>query len=162
MAEKPPKRTAKPERVEEDVLGTLPASRPERLSKPRAKAQAAAKKAAAKQRAARARGTAKTKAAGKPKARAKPRAATRIVPPAEGTILPPANTTGAAIKRPAAAATAPPPASTPRDDAPDRLEPPRGVELLTTTVRAVGELTQFGAQVGVRAVKRTFGRSRRP
>ena len=35
MAETPPKRKAKPKRAEQSVLGTLPASRPERIGRPR-------------------------------------------------------------------------------------------------------------------------------
>jgi hypothetical protein len=130
MAEPPPKRKAKPKRNEQSVLGTLPASRPERIGKPRA--------ANAKPRA----------------ANAKPRAANakRSAPKAAATRA----TTGPAAVRPAS-----PPLRLPRaDDAPPPrpIGGPTGTELVTTTIRAAGELAQIGFTVGGQMLKRTLDR----
>jgi len=113
-------KSAKNKPAEPSVLGSLPASRPERLGrerpapKPRA---AAAPQAAAAKRA--------------PKA---PRPARRPAP-----------------KRP----PEPPPA-------PRRTGPPSGPELVTTTVKAAGELAQIGVTFGVHLAKRVARRIPRP
>jgi hypothetical protein len=41
---------------------------------------------------------------------------------------------------------------------PKPIEPPRGTELVTTAIRATGELAQIGLTLGGRAVKRALRR----
>jgi len=134
MAEKVPKRAAKPS----GVLGTLPASRPERLGTPRK----AAKKPAAKRKVA----AAKPMAA---KARAGKSAAT---PRTNGHHGPQA-------VRPGSSALPPP---RPGEPPPKPLGAPRGRELVTTTIRAAGELAQIGFTLGGHALKRALDRIPRP
>src|SRR3954470_3248643 len=98
MAEKPPQAKS--------VLGTLPATRPERIGAPRHSAVA-------------------RKAAPKPRA---------VSPGAEALTH---------------THHAPPPPP---------LEPPRGTELVTTAIRATGELAQIGVTLGGQALKRAFKR----
>jgi hypothetical protein len=108
MADKPPKRKTNTEQPPDGVLGTLPASRPERLGKPRP-------------------------AAPKRRPAPKPAAVTPGCPPLR-------------VSRPTDA----PPAR--------RLGPPTGTELVTTAIRASGELAQIGFVVGGQVVKRTLHR----
>ena len=112
MAENPPKRKTNAKRGTDGVLGTLPASRPERIGKPR-------------------RGT-------EP---AKPRA-----------------------KKPTAVSPGCPPLKAPRASAPPPkpIGAPTGTELVTTTIRAAGELAQIGFVVGGRMLKRTIDRIPKP
>jgi hypothetical protein len=42
------------------------------------------------------------------------------------------------------------------------LAPPRGTELVTTTIQAMGELAQIGFTVGGRALKRAVDRIPKP
>jgi hypothetical protein len=146
MAETPPKRKAKPKRAEQSVLGTLPASRPDRLGRPR---RGTAETGTAKPRARVAKGSAKPRAAAKPStAAAKPRA-------------------GAGKARghgPAAVRPASPPlrAAHPAEPPPKPIGAPTGTELVTTTIRAAGELAQIGLTVGGQVLKRTIGRIPRP
>src|SRR5688572_21788403 len=144
MAETPPKRKAKPKRAEQSVLGTLPASRPERLGRPR---RGAAETGAAKPRARVAKGSAKPRAAAKP---AKPRA---------GAGKARAHGHGPAAVRPAS-----PPlrAAHPSEPPPKPIGAPTGTELVTTTIRAAGELAQIGFTVGGQVLKRTLDRIPRP
>ena len=131
MAETPPKRTAKPKRAEQSVLGTLPASRPERIGRPRrAAADNGATKAKAKRPAAKPRAAA-------PAASAGPKAVRSASPPLQA----------------AARGNGPPPKP---------IGAPTGTELVTTTIRAAGELAQIGFTVGGRVLKRTFDRIPRP
>jgi hypothetical protein len=104
MADKTPKRRANAD----GVLGTLPASRPERIGKPRHAA---------------------------PERRPKPAAITPGCPPlqAKKTELPP-----------------------------KPLAPPKGTELVTTAIRATGELAQIGLVVSGQVLKRTLSRFPRP
>ncbi len=118
MPEKAPKAKAKPRASERNVLGTLPATRPDRMGAPRGRAKAAPKRAA-------------TRAHDGPQA----------VRPGS----PPLRT------RPA---DSPPP--------PKPLGAPTGTELVTTAIRATGELAQIGLTVGGHAVKRVLGRLPRP
>ena len=119
MAEKVPKGKS--------VLGTLPATRPERLGAPRPRAA----KRAAKPRAVR-----RTPAEPKRAAKQRPRAVRPASPPLEHTH---------AIQPP------PPP-----------LAAPKGTELVTTAIRATGELAQIGFVLGGKALKRAVGRVPRP
>jgi hypothetical protein len=120
MADKPAKRKAKPKREPSGVLGTLPATRPERIGRPR---RADAKPAA--------------KAPAKRAAKAKPEAVTPGSPPL----------------RPKRATNGPPPRP---------IAAPTGTELVTTTIRAAGELAQIGFTVGGQVLKRTIDRIPRP
>jgi hypothetical protein len=108
VEEKVPKRRAKRKPAAPGVLGTLPASRPERLGAPR----------------------------GKPAPAKKPKA----VRPGASSLRP---------KRDAA----PPPRP---------LGVPRGTELVTTSIRAAGELAQIGFTLGGHALKRAVDRIPRP
>jgi len=114
MAENPPKRKTNAKRGTDGVLGTLPASRPERIGKPR-------------------RGT----ETAKPKAK-KPTAVSPGCPPLKASR----------------AADAPPP--------PKPIGAPTGTELVTTTIRAAGELAQIGFVVGGQVLKRTIDRIPKP
>lgn len=102
----------KPKRKAKSVLGTLPATRPERLGTPRAKPSP------------------------KRRAAAKPRPVRPAAPPLR------------------ARRTAEPP--------PQPLGAPKGTELVTTTIRAAGELAQIGLTVGGRVLKRAVDRLPRP
>lgn len=114
MAERAPKRKTNAKRAPAGVLGTLPASRPERIGKPR---RAAAQPPAPK-----------------PKPAPKPEAVRPGCPPLQpggrGRI------------------TEEPP--------PKPLGAPTGTELVTTTIRAAGELAQIGLVVGGQVLKRTI------
>jgi hypothetical protein len=119
MAERPPKRRTNAKRDQPGVLGTLPASRPERIGRPRrGGAEPAAKPPA-------------------PKRRPKPEAVSPGSPPLRATRV-----------------TDPPP------DKP--IGAPTGTELVTTTIRAAGELAQIGFVVGGQVLKRTIDRLPRP
>jgi hypothetical protein len=114
--------TTKGESRPDSVLGSLPSTRPQRLTKPRAKA---AKKVA--------RPAAKKVAQRTPK---KPVAVSAGCPELE-------RKTG----------SEPPPRP---------LPPPRGTELVTTTIRAGGELARIGLSVGGRVLKRAVEKLPRP
>jgi hypothetical protein len=123
MAERAPKRKTNAKRDQPGVLGTLPASRPERIGKPRRGAgEPAAKPPAPKRR---------------PKA--KPEAVSPGSPPLRATR---AKDRHALADKP--------------------LGPPTGTELVTTTIRAAGELAQIGFVVGGQVLKRTIDRIPRP
>jgi hypothetical protein len=127
MAEKAPKRKAKPERGQAGVLSTLPRTRPERMGRPRRNgAEPPAKAPAPRRPAARGTGT-----AGKPKAvrpACEPLRARRVAGEPE----------------------------------PKSIGAPTGTELVTTTIRAAGELAQIGFTVGGQVLKRTIDRIPRP
>jgi hypothetical protein len=108
MADKTPERKTNAKRGADGVLGTLPASRPERLGKPR-------------------------HAAPKRRAAPKPAAVTPACPPLRSS-------------RPA------------DEPAPKPLGPPKGTELVTTSIRAAGELAQIGFVVSGQVLKRTIDR----
>jgi len=118
MAEKAAKPKGKAKREPSSVLGTLPASRPERIGRPRA---------------------VKPKAKPRPKAKAKPK------PTAVSPGSPPLR-----VRR---VTDAPPPKP---------LAAPTGTELVTTTIRAAGELAQIGFTLGGQALKRAVDRIPRP
>ena len=138
---------------ERDVFGSLPNTRPQRRSAKRARAGATAKAAAP--------GAAKAKAtAAKPKS-AKPTAAKAKATPKPRTAANAAKARPAAEPHAAAAPSQIPPAgyATPRaeDDG-----VPRGADLVTTAVQAVGELAQIGLSAGGRALKSALERLPRP
>jgi hypothetical protein len=110
MAEKAAKPKGKAKREPSGVLGTLPASRPERIGRPRGS---------------------------KPKAKAKPKPTPKAVSPGSPPLR---------VRR---VTDAPPPKPLPA---------PTGTELVTTTIRAAGELTQIGFTLGGQALKRAVDR----
>jgi hypothetical protein len=116
-----PEDTTKGESRPDSVLGSLPATRPQRLGRPRAKVaqQPAAKVVKPTKRPAK-----------------KPVAVSAGCPPLER-----------------ANASEPPPRP---------LAPPRGTELVSTAIRAGGELTRIGFSVGGRMLKRAVDRLPRP
>lgn len=125
MAEKAPKRKAKPERGQAGVLSTLPRTRPERMGKPRNEVRRA-RQARPDTAGAPARTRAKSPKAVRPAC--EPLRATRVA--------------GEPEPRPIGA--------------------PTGTELVTTTIRAAGELAQIGFTVGGQVLKRTIDRIPRP
>jgi hypothetical protein len=135
MEEKAAKPKGKAKREPPGVLGTLPASRPERIGRPRAsKAKAPPTKPRAK-------------VAARPRAKAKPVARNGAAP------------------KPAAVSPGSPPLRVRRvtDDPPPKpLAGPTGTELVTTTIRAAGELAQIGFTLGGQALKRAVDRIPRP
>jgi hypothetical protein len=138
---------------ERDVFGSLPNTRPQRRSAKRARAGATAKASAP--------APAKAKAtAAKPKS-AKPTAAKAKATPKPRTAAKAAKARPAAEPHAAAAPSQIPPAgyATPRaeDDG-----VPRGADLVTTAVQAVGELAQIGLSAGGRALKSALERLPRP
>ncbi len=134
MAEKVPKRAAKPS----GVLGKLPASRPERLGTPRG----AKKKPAPKRKV----------------VAAKPMAAKARNPKSGATAVANGHQGPQAV-RPGSSALPPPRTCEPP---PKPLGAPRGTELVTTTIRAAGELTQIGFTLGGQVLKRAVARIPRP
>jgi hypothetical protein len=112
--------TTKGESSPDSVLGSLPSTRPQRLTTPRAKA---AKKVAR---------TAPKKAAAR------------------------------TVKKPVAVSAGCPGLEQASDPPPRPLPPPRGTELVTTAIRAGGELTKIGLTLGGRVLKRAVDRLPRP
>jgi hypothetical protein len=144
MADKGSKTKARPKGAQQSVLGSLPATRPERLGRPRevtiAKVQTTGPRPApAGPKRARA---AAPKRAAEPKPRAKrelphgPAAVTAGSPPLER-----------------AHACEPPP--TP-------IGGPKGTEIVTTAIQATGELARIGLTVGGQVLKRAVDRLPRP
>jgi hypothetical protein len=138
MEEKAPKRKAKPKREPQSVLGTLPASRPERLGRPRQRGEVSRARQAAPD------------TAGAPA-------------PVNGHARKP-RAKRAAADGPKAVRPASPPlrAAHPGEPPPKTIGAPTGTELVTTTIRAAGELAQIGLTVGGQVLKRTLDRIPRP
>jgi hypothetical protein len=149
MAEKLSKQKAKSKREPESVLGSLPATRPERLGRPRAGATATV--------------------AAKPR---RPKATTAAPPTKTASVRAPrpkvVRTATAATAAPGPAAVSP---GCPQLEGHARTDPPaeavpigapRGTELVTTAIRATGELAQIGFSVGGRALKRAVTRLPHP
>jgi hypothetical protein len=147
------KKAKKSAKGQPSVLGSLPATRPDRLGrrgssagvKPATKPAAARSAAASKPpraRPAATRPTAASKAAASEKALAAERAAAR---------------------RAAAQSAAAPPRPQPAAEEPRRKSgPPTGPEIVTTAVQAAGELAQIGITVGGQMLKRAVRRFPRP
>jgi hypothetical protein len=134
MADQPAKRKAGAKRPPAGVLGTLPASRPERLGRPRGEAPVKPRAAANGAKAAK-------------------RAAKRPAPNANATAKGPAPISPGAPPLRAARVSQPPPKP---------LGAPKGGELVTTAIRAAGELAQLSFTVGGQVLKRTLDRIPRP
>jgi hypothetical protein len=179
MAEKAAKRKAKPKRSGQSVLGTLPASRPERIGRPRrgekrkspegavAKPRAAAARASAGGAAKRAakKPAAKRAAAAKPAARRPSTAAKPAARRSSATAKPKPAPRRPSDHGPAAVSPGSPPLRARRftDEPPPKpIGAPTGTVLVTTTIRAAGELAQIGLTVGGQVLKRTLDRIPRP
>ena len=168
-----------------EVLSSLPRSRPTRRSAKRdggrrtaaGAASAPARAAADVNAAAKPKAAAKAKA--KPKSAAKPKAKAAAKPKARSTAS--AKPKAAASAKPKATASAKPKATAsakpkaPRKQQRPKAAPPAGwetdrdanraaggTELVTTAVKAVGEVAQIGAAVGGQAIKSVLGRLPRP
>src|SRR4051794_20330277 len=130
---------------EESVLGSLPATRATRLGAEREEKPAA---------------KAKPKAKAAPKARAKP--ATRAAA-AKQKAAAPEPSAKAHKPRPvrAGAPSLAEPAKRARASEPP-TSPPSGTELVTTAIKAAGELAQIGFAVGGQVLRRTVDRLRKP
>ena len=137
-----------------EVLSSLPRSRPTRRSAKRdggrrtgakAASSAPARAAADSSAAAKPKPKTATKATAKPKAAAKPKATAKAKPKAPRKQQTP---------------KAAPPAGWETDR--DQSGTPSGAELVTTAVKAVGEVAQIGAAVGGQAIKSVLGRLPRP
>lgn len=124
MADKAPKGKS--------VLGTLPATRPERLGAPRPRA---AKRAPVNGATAKPRAVRRTSAEPKPAAKQRPRAVRPASPPLHTQRIKPP---------------------------PEPLGAPKGTELVTTAIRATGELAQIGFVLGGKALKRAVSRFPHP
>jgi hypothetical protein len=136
MADKGTKTKAKAKREPESVLGSLPATRPERLGRPR-------------------RGAAKAPA---PKTA---KAATKRAKPAPRSA--PAATPEKAHGPAAVSAGCPPLERSRASEPPPRpIGAPSGTELLTTAIQATGELARIGLTVGGQVLKRAVDRIPRP
>jgi hypothetical protein len=164
-AKKGAKRTAKPET---SVLGSLPATRPNRLGRHASAASSPTATAAAKPQASakpktsakpKASGRAKPKSSGKPKttAKAKPKASAKPQPaaaPGTATRTPRPTATSPTREQLRATAERAEQAATPRRSGPPSSAP----ELVTTAVQAAGEVAQIGVGLGMRALKRAARR----
>jgi hypothetical protein len=166
-AKKGAKRTAKPET---SVLGSLPATRPNRLGRHASAASSPTATAAAKPQVsakpktstkAKPKTTAKAKpkttAKAKPKSSAKPKASAKPQPAAAPRIAsrtPQPTATSPTREQLRATAERAEQAATPRRSGPPSSAP----ELVTTAVQAAGEVAQIGVGLGVRALKRAARR----
>jgi hypothetical protein len=139
-----------------EVLTSLPRSRPQRRSSKRTEASAApagdgapasAKTAPAARASAAAKPKPKTKTNAKAKATAKPKP--KAAPRPKATAAPRARPT-------------PAPAPPREEPAARRVEPPTGGDVLQSAVRAAGELAQVGVTIGRETVKGVLRRLPRP
>jgi len=186
--DKPKKSKSKPKakakKDEHSVLAALPSTRAERIGTRRASAPktfaapAAAQAAAegvpaeraakpASKRSARAKpaaGPAASKPAPKKSAKAKPAAAPAASKPASKKSVAAAPPPLVSEPRPRAVREGAPGIGTraARDEPAPAGGRPGGVELVSTAVQAVGELTQAGLKVGGRVVKRAVNRLPKP
>jgi len=171
MADKPAKQKGKAKREQPSVLGTLPATRPERIGRPRdggpsrTKRESPRTTAAAtttRTRRATATASAKTAPARSKRETPKPAPARPAASRRNGSGAKPAPVAHhgpTAVKRgspslePHRATDSPPPRS---------VAAPTGTELVTTTIRAAGELAQIGLTVGGQVLKRAVDRIPKP
>jgi hypothetical protein len=138
-----------------EVLTSLPRSRPQRRSSKRAGTPAGEAPAVPTEpREAKVAATAARESAGaKPKPSAKPKAAAKPKPKA----APRPKATAAPRPRPT-----PAPAPPREEPAARRVEPPTGADVLQSAVRAAGEIAQVGVTIGREAVKGVLRRLPRP
>ena len=139
-----------------EVLTSLPRSRPQRRSSKRAGTPAGEGAAVPTDpRVAKVAATAARESAGaKPKAKAKPKAAAKPKPKA---AAPRPKATASPRPRPQ-----PAPAPPREEPAARRVEPPTGADVLQSAVRAAGELAQVGVTIGRETVKGVLRRLPRP
>jgi hypothetical protein len=178
--EKPKKSKAKPKKDEKGVLDSLPATRPQRIGTRRAPAPGTSESAAAAPATA-STGRAKPAAEAKPAAKAKPAArstpAAHAKPAAKATLTAKATAKAKPAAAPRATAAPPRPAEprprAVREGAPgmgtsERPRPssehgrPSGTELVSTAVKAAGELAQVGLAIGGQIIKRAVDRLPKP
>jgi hypothetical protein len=144
MADKASKRKAKPR----SVLGALPSSRPDRIGTPRTTARATTT------------GTRGATVSASASTRSSKPAAKRKRAPAKRAAA-----NGSAQHGPAAVRPGSPPLETHRAASappPKPIGAPKGTELVTTSIRAAGELAQIGFMVGGQVLKRAVDRIPRP
>jgi hypothetical protein len=130
MAEKPQKKAAKPRKADKSVLGSLPATRPERIGRYRPSDGANATKAA------------------------KPRATTSGREPA----VPAAARPSAGGPRPVSAGAPGIAPGDGRDALADREARHTGTEVAVGMIRAAGELTRLSISAWAEFVRRAMGR----
>jgi hypothetical protein len=158
---------------ETGVLGSLPATRPTRLGRRRAETDGASTtgEPGSKKRAP-ARAASKPKAtAAKPKATAaKPKAvAAKPAAPKRPTAVP-SEPAGPRRPSPVREARGPRPVrsgspgldAVPVEERPSTAQPPSGTELVSTVVKAAGEVAQIGLTVGGQILKRAVDRLPKP
>lgn len=142
MADNRTTTTGRPTNEPESVLGSLPATRPERFGRPRRDVRSAAAQSRAPRPAKPAPARAKAPT---------PRRAPAAKQPA--TYKPKAvSASSPELERPQTAA--PPP--------PRPIGHPTGTELVTTAIQATGELARIGLTVGGQVLKRAVDRLPRP
>ena len=134
---------------EESILGSLPATRPTRFGRDRAKASGGGTATATKAKP-------KPKAAAKSRTRPKPKAAPRAVKPDAAHGPRPVRAGSPSLAEPTrrARTAEPPPQPT--------TSPPSGTELVTTAIQAAGELAQIGLAVGGQVLRRAVGKLPKP
>ena len=141
-----PKKAKKSSAGQPSVLGSLPATRPDRLGR---------RNAASTTRPRAAKPAATTATATKPAPKPKPKA-TRSTAASRAAR---AEEAAAAQRRSERPASPPPP---PKDQ-PRRISgPPKGPELVTTAFQAAGEIAHIGITVGGQVLKRAARRIPRP
>ena len=143
MADNRTTSTGRPTNEAESVLGSLPATRPERFGRPRREVPVAT-------------------VAGRSPRPAKPKPA-RAKPPAPRRAKA-ARATPAPTYKPTAITAGCPPLESPKS-APPPPRPighPSGGELVTTAIQATGELARIGLTVGGQMLKRAVDRLPRP
>ena len=142
MADNRTTTTGRPTNEPESVLGSLPATRPERFGRPRREVRAASVQGRSPRPA--------KPAPARAKKAPSPRRAPAAKPPA--THKPTAVTAGCPeLERPRAASPPPRP-----------IGHPTGTALVTTAIQATGELTRIGLTVGGQLLKRAVDRLPRP
>jgi hypothetical protein len=159
MADKGTKTRAKAKREPESVLGSLPATRPERLGRPR---RGAAKAAAREVPVAKAQGRgARPAKAAPPRAKAP---APKTAKAATKRAKPAAKRAPVKAHGPAAVSAGCPPLERSRasEPPPRPIGAPSGTELVTTAIQATGELARIGLTVGGQVLKRAVDRIPRP
>ena len=159
-----PKKAGAGKRGEESVLGSLPATRPNRLGRARDGAKPAkpvSQEAIAD--VAQAAAKPKPRAAAKPKPKAaakpKPKAAARPKPKPAAPVAPRTAAGGPTPVRPATPSLG---EDVPTDAQRPSGTPQSGTELVTTVVQAAGELAQIGFTVGGQILRRAVDRLPKP
>ncbi len=124
------------EKKDQSVLGNLPSTRPARMGRRREAHEAEAGGDQAERRRSR-----------RPRPPPRSRAAAKVTKPR------PVRSGSPSLERPKRPAPPPPKPSS---------SPPKGAELVTTTVQAVGELAQIGLTLGGQVAKRALKRLPKP